>query len=499
VLLSSLHAERHIAARELPILQIKIQVPRPGAYFRQVVDEHLRDGWGVRECGGEVEAKAAGRSSCQRRDSGPAWALQRGGTNRVQRCAFVDDNLDRITSGSSSAISRGYTYDANGNRLTETGAQAYTATISPSNNQIVSTAGGLARTYSYDGAGNTTGWNSNSFTFNQRGRMSSATGSGGTTNDIYNALGQLIERSGTSGTALLMYDEAGHILGEYSSTGALIEETIWLGDLPVATLQPNGSSVAIYYIHSDHLGTPRKITRTSDNGLMWRWDPDTFGQLDPNTNPAGLGTFTYNLRYPGMYNQGITGPYSNYFRNYASATGSYLQSDPIGLRGGSASTYAYANGNPVTWSDRLGLKPGDKFPTVGQAAIDALDWIYSRSPFPLPWEYAGSIYEQNGSYIATDPATDYLADQSTPSLPEGGRDAVLALYHTHGECSNGADHFSGPTRGDPRSDKLQADWFGVWSYLETPGHMILRYIPDPNIHQQGQVRQLRGGCSCPGG
>ena len=56
-----------------------------------------------------------------------------------------------------------------------------------------------------------------------------------------------------------VYDEAGHLLGEYSSTGALIQETIWLGDLPVATLRPSGSTVAIYYVHTDHLGSVRKV------------------------------------------------------------------------------------------------------------------------------------------------------------------------------------------------------------------------------------------------
>ncbi len=153
----------------------------------------------------------------------------------------------------------------------------------------------------YDNAGNTTSYTGDTFTFNQRGRMSSATVSAGITNYIYNALGQLIEKSGNGGTTLLMYDEAGHVLGEYSSTGALIEETIWMGDLPVATHQPNGSSISIYYIHSDHLGTPRKITQPSSNTLAWRWDPDTFGSLTPNQNPVGLGTFVYNLRVPGQY------------------------------------------------------------------------------------------------------------------------------------------------------------------------------------------------------
>ena len=156
-----------------------------------------------------------------------------------------------------------------------------------------------------------------------------------TTTYIYNALGQLIEKSGNGGTTLLMYDEAGHIQGEYSSAGAMIEETVWLGDIPVATLQPNGSSVSINYVHTDHLGTPRKITRPSDNGLMWRWDPDTFGSLAPNTNPAGLGTFIYNLRFPGQYALPESGLYYNYFRDYDPTMGRYVESDPIGLRGGS--------------------------------------------------------------------------------------------------------------------------------------------------------------------
>jgi uncharacterized protein RhaS with RHS repeats len=99
-----------------------------------------------------------------------------------------------------------------------------------------------------------------------------------------------------------MYDEAGHILGEYTASGALIQETIWMGDTPIATLQPDPvSGVDIYYVHTDHLGTPRKGTRPSDNGLMWRWDPDTFGSVVPNTNPAGLGAFSYNMRFPGQY------------------------------------------------------------------------------------------------------------------------------------------------------------------------------------------------------
>src|ERR1700722_10039228 len=268
---------------------------------------------------------------------------------------FGYDLLDRVNSGTSSSITEGYTYDANSNRLTTTGAVASAETIATSSNQLNSTTGSPARTYSYDAAGNTLAYASNTYTFNQRGRMNEATVLGGVTSYIYNALGQLIQKSGSPGSTLLMYDEAGHILGEYTGAGGLIQETIWMGDIPVATLQPNGASVAIYYVHTDHLGTPRKITRPSDNGLMWRWDPDTFGSLNPNTNPAGLGAFNYNLRFPGQYSLNESGLYYNFYRDYDPQMGRYVESDPVGLYGGSYSTYSYTNNNPVSRSDPEGL------------------------------------------------------------------------------------------------------------------------------------------------
>ena len=44
----------------------------------------------------------------------------------------------------------------------------------------------------------------------------------------------------------------------------------------------------------------------------------------------------------------------NYFRDYDAQTGRYVESDPIGLKGG-INTFGYANASPVVWMDAFGL------------------------------------------------------------------------------------------------------------------------------------------------
>ncbi len=129
-------------------------------------------------------------------------------------------------------------------------------------------------------------------TYNNRGRMKTGrpASTGTNTSYVYNALGQRIRKAGgTPGTVIYMYDEAGHMVGEYNSTGVLVQETVWLGDIPVATLRPSGSNVNVFYVHTDQLNTPRKVSRPSDNKLRWSWDPTPFGKGAPNENPEALG------------------------------------------------------------------------------------------------------------------------------------------------------------------------------------------------------------------
>ncbi|PAT38887.1 hypothetical protein CK621_15050 [Vandammella animalimorsus] len=61
-----------------------------------------------------------------------------------------------------------------------------------------------------------------------------------------------------------------------------------------------------------------------------------------------------NIRFPGQYYDQETGTHYNFHRDYDPSTGRYLQSDPIGLRGG-INTFVYAHANPKIYFDNRGL------------------------------------------------------------------------------------------------------------------------------------------------
>jgi RHS repeat-associated protein len=205
--------------------------------------------------------------------------------------------------------------------------------------------------------------------------------------------------------ARFTYDEQGRLIGEYAPDGKLIAETIWFNDLPIATLRPKGSNnqiplgtpgttatqannvgnnttankvnVDIYYVHADHLGTPRVVTRSAAVGAattgpnainkqVWSANTDPFGTAlgnsAPNENPqlvAGTATvvqaatFRLNHRFDGQLYDADTGKHYNNKRIFGPSEGRYVESDPLGLNGG-LSTYGYVGQNPLIRTDPTG-------------------------------------------------------------------------------------------------------------------------------------------------
>jgi RHS repeat-associated protein len=139
--------------------------------------------------------------------------------------------------------------------------------------------------------------------------------------------------------------------GSYPPQGSRLNMTVTAGNVTCA----GGSSgtATLYYVHADHLNTPRAITNQAQQ-LVWRWEnQEPFGNAPPEENPSGLGNFEFPLRFPGQYFDAETGLFYNMARDYDPGTGRYIQSDPIGLAGG-VNTYGYAFQNPLSFIDPTG-------------------------------------------------------------------------------------------------------------------------------------------------
>lgn len=397
---------------------------------------------------------------------------------------YFYDDLDRLTGFDAAHVSHGFSYDKNGNRSTARfGVSTYKYTTSPASNRLTSTTGPApSKLNIYDAAGNLTSDGTIQYSYSVSGRLASAVAGGITTSYHYNGFGQRVAKF-QQGRVIVhyVYDDQGHLLGEYDGAGRLVQETIYLGDLPIAVIKPGLGALplGVHYIYTDHLQTPRVITRASDNTIVWRWEQaDPFGLYQPNENPSGVGGFAYNPRFPGQVFDKETNHHYNYFRDYDPQTGRYTQSDPIGLDGG-INTYGYVRGNPVSFTDPFGLKPGDTFATPEAAAIDALNYINSKSICENR-EYGGYVYKKwswgRGSaprYTYEEPKRGSSRAVTMPKPPLFHSTATA--YHTHAAAD--------PSFGDgnfkfSNDDLTFGNRMGVPTYLGTPKGEILKYSPN---------------------
>jgi RHS repeat-associated protein len=275
--------------------------------------------------------------------------------------AFTYDADYRLLAATGPYGAEVFTYDADGNRTKETsreGTQVYT--YPGTSNRLSRIEGGEDRTFTYTANGDLATQSSGedkTFTYDARNRNSAIDthdndhGAGGA-KYTYNALGERVSKDAhgkdhefNHGLTHFIYDEQGHLIAEADSFGGIAKEYIYIDGLPIAELDGN----EIYYIHTDQLGTPQKMTDDRQK-IIWDRVSEPFGETLAITGPA-----TLNLRFPGQYYDSESGLYYNGRRTYDPKNGGiYTQSDPLGLLAG-INTYSYVGQNPINNIDRRGL------------------------------------------------------------------------------------------------------------------------------------------------
>lgn len=245
---------------------------------------------------------------------------------------FGYDAMSRLVSAYSGTDNESFQYDANGNRLAQTGT---IDTVSATSNQLVSSG---STQYGYDALGNTTTVNAApTYHYDAFNRMDNAGGMA----YYVNPEGQRLRKTGTAGTTYFAPDQGGSLLAE-NPNGAWIDY-VWLNGRLIGRMAGGQA----YAIHDDQVGRPEAVTDASQN-VVWRAQNFAF------TQNVIVANVTFNLGFPGQYYDAETSAWNNGFRDYESGLGRYVESDPIGLVGG-INTYAYVGGSPLKYVDPFGL------------------------------------------------------------------------------------------------------------------------------------------------
>jgi len=153
--------------------------------------------------------------------------------------------------------------------------------------------------------------------------------------------------------------------------GYVIADALRFEPLTVTTPQQAG----LYYLHTDHLGTPQLLTDASQQ-VVWQADYAPFGEATVTT-----AAINNPLRFPGQYFDPETGLHYNYFRDYDPGTGRYIEADPLGVPAIS-NLYSYVTGNPANRVDPLGL----------------IEW---RGRFDIKNFTAGIVSRYEGNFVLT--------------------------------------------------------------------------------------------------
>lgn len=351
---------------------------------------------------------------------------------------YAYDGLNRLTQANGPWGGLSYSYDAVGNRQTET-TDTGVSNYSYSANRLMTITGEKNLSFSYDANGNPITENARQYLYNQNQRLAKIVENGAILGEYtYNGKGQRVKKLTDGQTTIFHYDIFGQLIAESGSNGGITTEYVYLYGEPIAKIENDNVS----FYHNNHLAAPQVMT---DEGgqIVWKADYTPFGQADVSSS-----TITNNLRVPGQYYDDGTGLHYNFHRYYKPGTGRYLTPDPIGLEGG-VNLYSYVINNPVNLVDFFGLDwieyTGEQLvyyegnygdtskPKETCKATSGLPGYQLKKYQERPYKNIGPIPEDDYTVnLVPDPNRIAQVDPNTGDLirhPQGGIERIPSVYY----------------------------------------------------------------------
>jgi RHS repeat-associated protein len=267
-----------------------------------------------------------------------------------------------------------WTFDARGNRLTETkyegGASTGNITLEYyANSDLIKTRGTWQ--FNYDKNGNmlsrgTDGtWNGISYDwaadkgelweygYDLSNRLISVKKSAAGTDGLkaiasyaYDIRGLRVESAKDSGVTYYQYGLKGELL--WSDDGSTQEKYVYANSTIWAEVRTTSVKDATYYHHTDHLGTTETITDAAGT-VVWDASYEAYGKLVHEN-----GTVSFKASFTGKQVDADTGLYYFNARWYDAELGRFVTEDPA--RDGS-NWYEYCGNRPLTQTDPDGKAP----------------------------------------------------------------------------------------------------------------------------------------------
>jgi RHS repeat-associated protein len=283
-----------------------------------------------------------------------------------------------------------YSYDPNGNRVTETNAPSIGApktAATDAQDRMISCG---AREFSYDADGRLTqkrctgsvNQRTQRLAYNKLGQLERVTTASAKTVDyLYDALGRRVTKK-VNGVYVhgYIYESQLRIAAQLDASGNVTHEFIYgeKTNVPEAMILPANTSKnptnqdKTYRLLHDHLGSVRLVIDVETGAIAQELEYDAWGLVLKDSAP-GFQPFGF---AGGLYD---TDTRLTRFgsRDYDAQEGRWTTKDPRGLAGG-PNLYLYANADPVNFCDPTGEIWWVPIVVVGGIVVGGVLWAYAE-------------------------------------------------------------------------------------------------------------------------